>query len=123
MALTLGHTTNISWCGLGGDGFFFRPLTGQICPTARALRRIGQRAAPDLFRADTALTGGVGGSFLLAVLSDLGFCQFSPLMPHKCCRLFRSQTRKVCRFLLSGGGVISPRGGAGLFFRFYPRRF
>nr|WP_279044549.1 hypothetical protein [Gemmiger formicilis] len=120
MALTLGHTTNISWCGLGGDGFFFRPLAGQICPTARALRRIGQRAVLGLFRADTALIGGVGAgsSLLLAVLSGLGFCQFPPLMPHKSCRLFRSQTRKVCRFLLSGVGVIFMRGGAGLFLRF-----
>ena len=125
LALTLGHTTNISWCGLGGDGFFFRPLAGQICPTARALRRIGQRAAPDLFRADTTLTGGVGAgsSLFLAALSGLGFCQFPPLPPHKRCRLFRSQTRKVCRFLLSGVGVIFPCSGAGLLFCFYPRRF
>lgn len=60
MALSLGHTTNISWCGLGGDGFFFCSLPGQIRPTARALRRIGQRATFGLFRADTALTSGVG---------------------------------------------------------------
>ena len=125
LAPSLGHTTNISWCGLGGDGFFFCPLPGQIRPTARALRRIGQCAALGLFRADTALTGGVGAgsSFLLAVLSGLGFCQFPPLTPHKRCRLFRSRTCKVCRFRLSGVGVIFPRGGAGLFFRFYPRRF
>lgn len=86
----------------------------------RALRRIGQRAALDLFGADTALIGGVGagGSHLLAVLSGLGFCQFPPLMPHKSCRLFRRRTCKVCRFRLSGVGVIFPRGGAGLFLRF-----
>ena len=121
----LGHTTNISWCGLGGDGFFFCPLSGQICPTARTLRRIGQRAVLSLFRADTALIGGVdaGSSFLLAALSGLGFCKFPPLMPHKSCRLFRRRTCKVCRFLLSGVGVIFPRGGEGLLFRFYPRRF
>ena len=125
LALTLGHTTNISWRGLGGDDFFFRPLAGQICPTARVPLCIGQRAALDLFGADTALTGGVGvgGSLLLAALSGLGFCQFPPLMPHKSCRLFRRRICKVCRFLLSGVGVIFPRGGAGLFFCFYPRRF
>ena len=59
LALTLGHTTNISWRGLGGDDFFFRPLAGQICPTARVPLCIGQRAALDLFGADTALIGGV----------------------------------------------------------------
>ena len=124
-ALTLGHAANIARCDLGGDGFFFCPLAGQICPTVRALRRIGQRAALDLFGADTALFGGVGagGSHLLAVLSGLGFCQFPPLMPHKSCRLFRRRTCKVCRFRLSGVGVIFPRGGAGLFLRFSPRRF
>ena len=121
----MGHAANIARCGLGGDGFFFCPLSGQICPTARALRRIGQRAALGLFRADTALTGGVGvgSSLFLAALSGLGFCQFPPLTPHKSCRLFRSQTLKVCRFLLSGVGVIFMRGGAGLLFCFYPRRF
>ena len=74
---------------------------------------------------DTTLTGGVGAgsSFLLAVLVGLGFCPFPSLMPHRSSRLFRRRTCKVCRFLLSGGGVIFPRGGAGLFFRFYPRRF
>ena len=125
MALSLGNAANIARCGLGGDGFFFCPLSGQIRPTARALRRIGQRAVPGLFGADTALTGGVGvgGSLLLAALSGLGFCQFPPLMPHKSCRLFRRRICKVCRFLLSGVGVIFPRGGAGLFFCFYPRRF
>ena len=119
-ALTLGNAANIARRGFGGDGFFFRPLSGQICPTARALRRIGQRAVLGLFRADTALTGGVGAgnSLLLAVLSGLGFCEFTPLMPHKSCRLFRCRTCKVCRFLLSGFGVIFPRGGAGLFLRF-----
>ena len=120
LALTLGHTTNISWRGLGGDDFFFCSLAGQIRPTARALLCIGQRVVPSLFRADTALTGGVGAgnSLLLAVLSGLGFCEFTPLMPHKSCRLFRCRTCKVCRFLLSGFGVIFPRGGAGLFLRF-----
>ena len=120
LALTLGHAANIARCGLGGDGFFFCPLSGQICPTARARLCIGQRTALDLFLADTALIGGVGadGSFFLAVLSGLGFCQFSPLMPHKSCRLFRSRTRKICRFLLLGVGVIFPRGGAGLFLCF-----
>ena len=58
-ALTFGHTANIARRGFGGDGFFFCPLSGQICPTARAVRRIGQRAALGLFRADTALIGGV----------------------------------------------------------------
>ncbi|MFR4340609.1 MAG: hypothetical protein ACLT3F_07580 [Gemmiger formicilis] len=38
LALSLGHAANIARRGLGGDGFFFRPLAGQICPTARALR-------------------------------------------------------------------------------------
>ena len=120
LALTFGHTANIARRGFGGDGFFFCPLSGQICPTARAVRRIGQRAALGLFRADTALTGSVdaGGSLFLAVLSGLGFCQFPSLMPHKCCRLFRRRTCKVCRFLLSGVGVIFPRGGAGLFLCF-----
>ena len=120
LALTLCHAANVARRGFGGDGFFFRPLSGQICPTARALRRIGQRAVLGLFRADTALTGGVGAgnSLLLAVLSGLGFCEFTPLMPHKSCRLFRCRTCKVCRFLLSGFGVIFPRGGAGLFLRF-----
>ena len=60
MALTLGHTANIARHGLGGDGFFFCSLAGQIRPTARALLCIGQRVVPSLFRADTALTGGVG---------------------------------------------------------------
>lgn len=60
LALSLRHAANIARRGLGGDDFFFRPLAGQICPTARVLRRIGQRAALGLFRADTALTGGVG---------------------------------------------------------------
>ena len=125
LALTLGHAANIARCGLGGDGFFFCPLAGQICPTVRALRRIGQRAVLDLFRADTALTGGVdaGNSFLLALLSGLGFCQFPPLTPHKRSCLFRRRTCKICQFLLSGGGVIFMRGGAGLLFCFYPRRF
>jgi len=120
LALALGHAANVARRGLGGDGFFFCPLSGQICPTAQALRRIGQRAVLGLFRADTALTGGVGagGSFLLVVLSGLGFCQFLPLTPHKSCRLFRRRTCKVYRFLLSGIGVIFMRGGAGLFFRF-----
>ena len=120
LALTFGHTANIARRGFGGDGFFFCPLSGQICPTARAVRRIGQRAALGLFRADTALTGSVdaGGSLFLAVLSGLGFCQFPSLMLHKCCRLFRRRTCKVCRFLLSGVGVIFPRGGAGLFLCF-----
>ncbi len=64
LALTLGHAANVARRGFGGDGFFFCPLSGQICPTARALLCIGQRAVPSLFRADTALTGGVGaGSF------------------------------------------------------------
>ena len=114
LALSLGNAANIARRGFGGDGFFFCPLSGQICPTARAVRRIGQRAALGLFRADTALIGGVGAgsSLLLAVLSGLGFCQFPPLMPHKSCRLFRRRTCKVCRFLLSGVGVIFPRGGA-----------
>ena len=120
LALTLGHAANVARRDFGGDGFLFRPLAGQICPTARARLCIGQRTALDLFRADTALIGGVGadGSFFLAVLSGLGFCQFSPLMPHKSCRLFRSRTRKICRFLLLGVGVIFPRGGAGLFLCF-----
>ena len=60
LALTLGHTTNILWRGLGGDGFFFCPLSGQSCPTTRTLLCIGQRAALGLFRADIVLTGGVG---------------------------------------------------------------
>ncbi len=125
LALTLGHAANVARRSLGGDGFLFRPLAGQICPTARALVCIGQRAVLGLFRADTALTGGggAGSGFLLAVLSGLGFCQFPPLMPHKSCRLFRSRTYKICRFLLSEVIIIFPRGGAGLFFRFYPRRF
>lgn len=107
------------------DGFFFCPLPGQICPTARARLCIGQCAALALFRADTALIGGVdaGSSFLLAALSGLGFCQFPPLMPHKSCRLFRRRTCKVCRFRLSGVGVIFPRDGTGLLLRFSPRRF
>ena len=67
--------------------------------------------------------GGAGSGFLLAVLSGLGFCQFPPLMPHKSCRLFRSRTYKICRFLLSEVIIIFPRGGAGLFLRFSPRRF
>ena len=125
LALTLDHAANIARRGLGSDGFFFRPLTGQICPTVRALRRIGQRAAFGLFRADTALIGGVGagGSLLIAVLSGLGFCQFPPLMPHKSSCLFRRRTCKVCRFRLSGVGVIFPRDGTGLLLRFSPRRF
>ena len=80
LALTLGHTTNISWCGLGGDDFFFRPLAGQICPTTRTLLCIGQRAALDLFRADTALTGGAGaGGFDLfsGVSHPVFFCLFA----------------------------------------------
>ena len=125
LALSLGNAANVARRGFGDDGFFFCPLPGQICPTARARLCIGQRAALGLFRADTALTGGVGAgnSLLLAVLSGLGFCELTPLMPHKSCRLFRSQTLKVCRFLLSGVGVIFPCSGAGLLFCFYPRRF
>ena len=60
MALTLGHASNVARRGLGGADSLFRPLAGQICPTARVRVCIGQRAAPGLLRADTALTGGVG---------------------------------------------------------------
>ena len=69
---------------------------------------------------DTDIGDDIDDAFaiLLAVLSGLGFCEFTPLMPHKSCRLFRCRTCKVCRFLLSGFGVIFPRGGAGLFLRF-----
>ena len=67
--MTLGHTTNISWRGLGGDDFFFRPLAGQICPTARVPLCIGQRATPCLFGAYTALTGGVGTGGLALLCS------------------------------------------------------
>ena len=125
LALTLCHAANVARRGFGDDGFFFCPLPGQICPTARARLCIGQCAALALFRADTALIGGVdaGSSFLLAALSGLGFCQFPPLMPHKSCRLFRRRTCKVCRFRLSGVGVIFPRDGTGLLLRFSPRRF
>ena len=59
LALTLGHAANVARRDFGGDGFLFRPLAGQICPTARVPLCIGQRAALDLFGADTALIGGV----------------------------------------------------------------
>ena len=59
LALTLCHAANVARCGFGDDGFFFCPLPGQICPTARARLCIGQCAALALFRADTALIGGV----------------------------------------------------------------
>lgn len=65
LTLALGHTANVVRRGLGSDGFFFCPLSGQFCPTTRALHRIGQRSALGLFRADTALTCGVGGCDLL----------------------------------------------------------
>ena len=51
----MGHAANITRRGLGGNSFFFCPPSGQICPTVRALRRIGRRAAFSLFRVDTAL--------------------------------------------------------------------
>ena len=62
--------------------------------------------------------GGVGNAIVLAVLSGLDFCEFTPLMPHKSCRLFRCRTCKVCRFLLSEVIIIFPRGGTGLFLCF-----
>ena len=37
LALALGHAANIARCGLDRDGFFFRPLAGQIRSTVRAL--------------------------------------------------------------------------------------
>ena len=67
LALTLGHAANITRRSLGGDGFFFCPLSGQICPTARALVCIGQRAVPGLFPAGTALTGGASNFDLFCI--------------------------------------------------------
>lgn len=78
---------HVAWCSLGGDDFLFRSLAGQIRPTARALLCIGQRAAPSLFRADTALTGGVGAGGLdllcgaaLPVFLNLFAGKLSPLL-------------------------------------------
>ena len=67
LALALGHAANVARSDFSGDDLFFRPLAGQICPTARAWLCVGQRAAPGLLRADTALTGdmGAGGFGLL----------------------------------------------------------
>ena len=90
LALTLGHTANIARHGLGGDGFFFCPLSGQICPTTRTLLCIGQRTVPSLFRADTALTGGVGtGS--LSPLCCAAFPVFLNLLAGKLAHLLHSE--------------------------------
>lgn len=49
LALTLGHTTNISWCGLGGDGFSFALCRGKSAPGAGvAPNRAACRARPVL---------------------------------------------------------------------------
>ena len=94
LALTLGHTANIARHGLGGDGFFFCSLAGQIRPTARALLCIGQRVVPSLFRADTALIGGMGAGGLdlfSGVSFPVFFCLFArnlaPLLHGEICVL------------------------------------
>ena len=67
LALALGHAANVARSGFGGVDLFLCPLAGQIRPTVRVPLCIGQRAALDLFGADTALIGGVdaGGFGLL----------------------------------------------------------
>ena len=103
------------------NGVTAQRLVDEACRVARTCGRTATCSKRSFFRRGSpALWCGVGagGSFLLVVLSGLGFCQFLPLTPHKSCRLFRRRTCKVYRFLLSGIGVIFMRGGAGLFFRF-----
>ena len=116
MALSLGHTTNISWCGLGGDGFFFCSLPGQIRPTARALRRIGQRATFGLFRADTALTSGVGvGGFdllcgtALPIFLNLLAGNLAPLLYGEIGVLLDRRIGCICQHCASilGCGIIA----------------
>ena len=116
LALTLGHTANIARRGFGGDGFFFRPLAGQICPTARALRRIGQRAALGLFRADTALTGSVdaGGFGLLGgtafpVFFYLFAGKLAPLLHGEICVLLDGRIRYIRHRPTSiiGGSIVT----------------
>ena len=99
------HTANIARHGLGGDGFFFCPLSGQICPTTRTLLCIGQRAAPGLFWADTALTGGVDtGS--LSPLCCAAFPVFLNLLAGKLASLLYGEIS----VLLDGGiGCIGHR--------------
>ena len=90
LALILCHAANVARRGFGGDSFFFRPLSGQIRPTARVLLCIGQRAVPSLFRADTALTGGVGtGS--LSPLCCAAFPVFLNLLAGKLAHLLHSE--------------------------------
>ena len=95
MTLALCHTANVVRRGLGSDGFFFCPLSGQICPTTRALHRIGQRSALGLFRADTSLTCGVGvgGCDLLC---GAAFSVLFNLLAGKLAALLRGE---ICVFL------------------------
>ena len=123
LALTLGHAANVTRRGFDSDGFFFRPLAGQIRPTARALLCIGQRAAPGLLRADTALTGGVGvGGFSLlcgmafSVLFYLLAGKLAALLYGEIGVLFDSRigcvSQRRARVLGCGVVAILLRGGA-----------
>ena len=116
LALTLGHTANITRRGFGGDGFFFCPLSGQICPTVRARLCVGQRAALGLFRADTALTGGVGvGGFgllcgtALPIFLNLLAGNLAPLLYGEIGVLLDGRIRYIshCHTSIIGGSIVT----------------
>ena len=69
LALTLGHAANVARRDFGGDGFLFRPLAGQICPTARALVCIGQRAVP-IYQTTSYVSGNEQGAPVAALTEE-----------------------------------------------------
>ena len=116
LPLPLGHTANVARRGLGSGDFLFCPLSGQIRPTARALLCIGQRAALGLFRADIALTGGVGaGCFGLfcgaefAVLFYLFAGNLAALLHGEICVLLDGRIRYIRHRPSSiiGGSIVT----------------
>ena len=123
LALALGHAANVARSGFGGVDLFLCPLAGQICPTARVLLCIGQRAALDLFGADTALTGGVdvGGFGLLCgtalpIFLNLLAGNLAPLLYGEIGVLLDSRIGCIgqhCASILGCGIIALPlRGGA-----------
>jgi hypothetical protein len=140
LALTLGHAANVARRDFGGDGFLFRPLAGQICPTARVPLCIGQRAALGLFRADTALTGGVGaGGFSLLcgtafpVLFYLFAGKLAPLLHGEICVLLddrigcigyrRAGILRSCIITVSLRRSAFPQHGSAFLLALRPRLF
>ena len=68
------------------NGVTAQRLVDEACRVARTCGRTATCSKRSFFRRGSpALWCGVGagGSFLLVVLSGLGFCQFLPLTPHK----------------------------------------